>query len=164
MSEIIRYDEPVLKRQFIELYYLRGSEDDPAKLMAKIKAPRRMLTEWIAEDPDFQKELERIDAERAWMAKEVIYRKITEIFENVAGLATERNRMSMRAAELMFKIAGILKTAGGGAQTNVTINNTLGQEVTKGMSLEELVNKRDEVASLLAQLEAEPADFEETAD
>lgn len=158
MSEMITYDHDMLKRQFIELYYLRGSDDSPDKLMKKIGAPQRMLTEWIS-DPTFQQELEQIDQERAWMAKEIIYRRVGDIFENIAQMAVERKTGAIRAAELMFRIAGILKTAGGGS-TQVTINNTLGEEALKGMNLEELTKQRDELAGILAQL-AQPAEFEE---
>lgn len=160
--EITTYNEDILKRQFVELYYLRGTEDAPNTLMDRIKAPRRMLTEWIS-DPQFQQELERIDAERAWLAKEVIYRRIHEIFTNMSQIATERNRDALRAAELMFRVIGMVQTAGGGKGTSVTINNTLGQDTLKGMSLEELVSKRDELATILAGLSAEPAEFEENA-
>lgn len=161
MSEMITYDSDVLKRQFIELYYLRGSDDSPDKLMKKIGAPQRMLTEWVS-DSTFQRELEQIDYERAWMAKEVIYRRVGDIFNNIAQMAVEHKSGAIKAAELMFRIAGILKTAGGGGGTQVTINNTLGDDALKGMNLEELTKQRDELAGILAQL-AQPAEFEEEA-
>lgn len=164
MKHVYTFNEDAKKREFIDHYFSRGPEDSPDKIMDAIEAPRRMLTEWIS-DPAFQSELEQIDQERAFMAKEVVYRKIQSIFDRVVDMATgdrSTDSSALRAAELMLKVVGVLRTQGGGSGTSVTINNTLGQEALKGMNLDDLKKQRDELAGLLVQL-SQPAEFEEKA-
>lgn len=163
MSNVVIYDEQLLKHQFIEAYYVRDKNTSPDKIMIQIRAPKRMLTEWIT-DPGFQRELEKIDSERAWLAKEVIYRNLEPIFKNLADIAGTKGLGAVKAAELMLKIAGVIKTTGGGGGSGAQVtvnNNTVIENLPKGLSIEELIGKRDEVARLLTRLSAEPAEFTE---
>lgn len=158
---MISEDPTIQKRQFIELYYHRKRDDTPQKLMQKIGLDPRQLTDWL-EDQDFQRELDKIDNERAWMAREIVFRRIDEVFNNMVQMAVERTRQSTKAAEMMLKVTGVLASY----QNKVAVQVNAGDKSVEvgGMDLDELTKKRDEIKALLASVDADDATFEEDSD
>jgi hypothetical protein len=151
-SEIVRYDEPMLKSKFIEMYFLRSEKMSPDKILAKIGAPERMFTEWL-QDENFRDELDKIDAEKAWAAREVVFRKLPKILDSMVEVAMDPTRRNgIRAGEILLKIAGVIPErvqAVKAAQGNTTVNIV---SQTNKMSIDQLVEKKDELLRVIAQL------------
>lgn len=148
------------REQFIDRYRNRDKNTGPAHILQALGLHRGVMHQWL-KDPEFVKDLDTVDLERAWLAKEVIYRQLGALVENLSEIALSNTRDTIKASELLLKISGMIKREGGapGAKTQIVINNAP-QEDPKQMSLEQLTSKRDELAGLLDRL-ATPAEFEE---
>jgi hypothetical protein len=150
----VPFNEELKRRQFVELYHNRKPDETPQLIMDQIGAPRRMLAQWIA-DSDFRDELDKIDGLRVWLAKEVFFRKIGDVFETVANLASQRGANSLRAAEVMVKIVGVVR------EPRAVPATPQGQEAEKSQgstTLDELVRQRTEIMEVLKSVGGGPAD------
>lgn len=162
-GEMVKKDDFTLQQEFLDVYSRRGATDTPARLCNIIGAKYSQSIKWI-KDPSFRKEMEEIDEQRVFMAKEQIFRRLPTIIDRLCNLASdeEKHANALKAAELLVKIAGLIKTTPGADRTtSVTVNNLV-QENIQGLSLKELEAKKVEVANLLhAVSRAEPGVFEE---
>lgn len=140
------FDETLKRREFIEAYRTRKSNEAPRELMDQIGAPRRMLSSWLS-DQTFRGELDQIDSERVWLAREVVYRKIGDIFTVMAELASQRGPNSLRAAEVIFRAISPTKE-----QKSKEEGTT---EQQGSVSTDELVRRRDELLKILQDAEGD---------
>lgn len=158
-------DDESGKRKFLEIYS-KGRPCNLQKLLELCDVKHQQYLSWL-DDPDFMQEMEAAQAKIFFLAKDDIVRNIGLICQKlvISATASETGTAnSLKAAELILKITGLISQAGGG-KTQVTINNTAVEHQTnlKGMSIEELNDKRDELSKILKSFKIEPAEFEETA-
>ena len=152
------------KRRFLELYS-KGRQCTLSKLLELCEVRQDQYLAWL-DDPEFMQDMEAAQTKIFFLAKDEIVRNVGLICHKLVISATSGETTtsnSLKAAELILKITGLISQAGGG-KTNVTINNTAVEHQTnlKGMSIEELNDKRDELSKILKAFKVEPAEFEET--
>jgi hypothetical protein len=112
--------ERTLQENYLTAYAARKVSESALRVADKMDVSETTLRGWLRE-ASFREAMRDADLGRAAFARDVAMRHIEAVVENVVSLAMGKRRASMRAAEIVLKIADMWPQA---QQTNIVNVNT----------------------------------------